>query len=48
MNEEQLQLLVNFIEVIKKHDKKSEIIKNICRRDYCSQIKPCRSCRNIQ
>lgn len=48
MNEEQLQLLVTFIEVIKKQDKKSEIIKNICLRDHCSQIKPCRSCRNIQ
>lgn len=48
MNEEQLQLLVTFIEVIKKHDKKSEIINTICRRDHCSHVKPCRSCRNIQ
>ena len=48
MNEEQLQLLVTFIEVIKKHDNKKEIIKTICRKDGCSCIKPCRSCRNIQ
>lgn len=34
MEKEQLQMLIKFIKVIKKSDKKQEFLKSICRSSY--------------